>query len=435
MLKRSLLAGLVIVFAAAIGLAGCGQSNSGNNSASNPESTPSQPASSAPAESNKQEKVKITYSTWGSAEEKATEEAVIAEFEKLNPNIDVELILVDGSYEEKLQVMIAGNTTPDVVSIGGAHVGNFSGAFQPFAADEVAADKYLTDILLTGLQSDGEQFALPKRVNTKVIAYNKDLLAKANVEAPGDSFSIEQFQEKAIAVAALGGEGKDKIWGSDPLWFGQWLFQFGGQRVSDDYSESLINSSESKAAVQFIIDAANKYHYAPNPTEAQGQNMIDWFLSGQVGFKGDFGPFYLPLMKQITKFDWDIAPQPGHGGEMEIVGIAVSKTTKHAEAAKQFASFVSSSSEAQKIIGGGAALPVTKEGKEVFLNQFPDKNLNEFFAAMEYSKPQPRLKKGRQMGSLINKALADRTLIGATGQEDPSVVLDELKVEIDELLK
>jgi multiple sugar transport system substrate-binding protein len=429
MIRKSFILGLVALFTVAFGLAGCGSSNSSSNSGEKPESSPTK------APTKQEEKVKITYSTWGNAEEKATEEAVIAAFEKLHPNIDVELILVDGSYEEKLQIMIAGNTTPDVISIGGAHIGNFAGAFQPFASSEVLTDKYLSDVILAGLQSDGQQYALPKRVNTKVMAYNKGLLEQAKVAAPGESFTIEEFKEKAIAVAALGGEGNNKVWGSDPLWFGQWLFQFGGQRVSDDLTQSLINSQQAKDAAQFVIDAAHKYHFAPNPTEAQGQSMIDWFLSGQVGFKGDFGPFYIPLMKQLTKFDWDIAPQPGGSGEMEVVGIAVSKTTKFTEAAKQFATFYSSSKEAQEIIGTGASLPVTKEGKEVFLKQIPDKNLNVFFEAMENQKPSPRLKKGRQMGSMINKALSDRTQIGASGTEDPGKVLEELKLEIDELLK
>jgi len=385
------------------------------------------------ASSNDTRQVSIQYSTWGNAQEKAGEEAVVAAFMKAYPNIKVELIHVDGNYEQKLQTMIAGKTIPDVMSIGGAHIADFANAFQPIPDSDIDSSKYIAETLVDGLTYNGQQYALPKRVNTKVFAYNKDLLAKAGVALPGDNFSIEDFRNAAMAVANLGGEGQNKIFGSDPLWFGQWIYQFGGQIVSKDGKQALVNSPEAKKALQFVVDASTTYHFAPNSTEKQGQNMLGWFISGRVGFKADFGPFFLPQMKDVKNFDWDICVPAGKGGEMEIVGVGISKTTKELDAARKLVQFISASKNAQDIYATTGALPVINDSKEVFLNQFPDKNLEEFFNAMSYEVPQPRLKQTAKFADTLYRTLRNRTAVG-TGNEDPAKVLDDVVIELNKIL-
>lgn len=436
MFKKSSQLLMVMVLIAVMVLSACSSSSEGNNASTNAPTN----GGVAEAESGENEggavvKGKIQYSTWGNKEEKAMEEAVVKAFNEQYPDIEVELIHVDGSYEQKLQTMIAGGGAPDVISIGGGHILSFSNAFQELSMHTVNVDAYISRNLVDAFQLDGMQYALPKRVNTNVFAYNKELLAKAQVEPPSGEFTIEEFQEKAIKVAALGGEGQQKVFGSDPLWFGQWLYQFGGQFVTKDKKQATVNSDEAKKALQFVIDASRTHHFAPNTSETEGQNTMDWFLSGRVGFKAGFGPYLLPLMKQSTKFDWDVAIQPGKGGEMEIVGLAVSKESKNQEAATLFAQFVSNSDEAQKIIATGSNLPVTNAGKDVFLAQFPDKNLNAFFEAMEHQTPQVSLKQAARFNDTFYKAIYDRTALGASGSEDPSKVLDEVNEELTRLLQ
>ncbi len=375
------------------------------------------------------ETAKITYCSWGNAEEKATEEAIVAAFMAANPDVEVEYIHVDGNYEEKLQIMIAGGEAPDVISIGGAHIPSFSSAFAPVDIAAVDTGKYIAPTLYESLVYDGQQYAYPKRVNTKVYAFNKDLLTKAGVAFPGAAYSIDQFTADAMAVAALG----DDIYGSDPLWFGQWLYQFGGRMLEADGTVAF-NSEVGKQAAQYIIDAVDKNAFVPTATEREGQDVMQWFIGGRVGFKGDFGPYFLPMMAQVTGFDWDVCAAPGNGGEMEIVGVGISAKTKNADAAQRLAAYISNADEAQAIIGGTSALPVTEAGKTVFLAQYPTKNLTAFFDAMGTQEIPPMIKGANQVGGILYGELFGRTKLGASGEEDVALVLDEAAAEVIDML-
>jgi ABC-type glycerol-3-phosphate transport system substrate-binding protein len=69
---------------------------------------------------NSADKTKVTMSTWGSPEFWDLHEEGIAEFEKLNPQIDVELLRLpccDKQYWEAVMVRSAAGQMPDVFRI------------------------------------------------------------------------------------------------------------------------------------------------------------------------------------------------------------------------------------------------------------------------------------------------------------------------------
>lgn len=422
--------GAVVI--AVIMLAGCSTSNKSTDSNTSGTTEQADTGSETEEAETSGEKVKITYSAWGGAEEKATEEAIAKAFMEANPDIEVELIFPEGSYEQKLQILIAGGEAPDVISIGSAHIPNFSTAFKPLDEALGADANYISDSVKEALVYDGAQYALPKRANTKAFAYNIDLLEKAGVAIPTEDYSIEQFSEDAKKIAALG----DDIYGVVSLPFSQWLSQFGGKMMDDD-GQILFNSEEGVAAAQFIADAINVYKFAPSTAVIDGQDVMQWFVTGTAGFKGDLGPFNLPTLSEITTFDWDICAAPGQGGRIEIVGVAMSATTEYSEAAQKLIEFISTSKAAQEIIGSTTAMPVTEEGKVVFLNQYPEKNLQIFFDAIDYQEAPVQIKGSNLIGDIVNPALNDRTAVGIVGTEDIATVLDEAAEEaqaaIDEL--
>lgn len=374
--------------------------------------------------------ITIQYSYWGSADEAATEEAIIAAFMEQNPDIFVEPVYVESSYEDKLQLMIAGNTAPDVMAIGSEHVANFSGALAAIDVSTVDTSGYISDVPLNALNYNGTQYGLPKRANTKVIAYNKALFEQAEVACPdGDTYSIEQFIADATAIAGI----SDEIYGSNAPYYGQWIYQFGGRTI-DESGKVVFNSKEAVDAIQFCADAVNKYGFAPSREETEGQNVIEWFMGGLVGVYLDCGPFNLPYFTEITDFDWDFGPAPGNGGGMEVVGVSISAATEHPEEAARFAAFVSTSKEAQEIIGGTTAMPVTEDGKAVFLQQYPDKNLQAFFDAAEYESAPATIKGASLVNGILNSAIYDRTAVGTVADEDIQTVLDEAAIEAQAVL-
>lgn len=431
--------GLAIFMTAVMiaGLAACG-----NNAAQSSQPAAESVADTGAADSaDKEEKAKepaggdgkkvtIQYSYWGNANESATEEAIIAAFMEKYDYIEVEPVYIESKYEDKLQLMIAGNTTPDVMAIGSEHVANFSGALAPLDISGLDTSGYISEVPLQALNYKGNQYGLPKRANTKVIAYNKALFDQAEVAYPeGETYTIEQFKEDAIAIAGI----SDDIYGSNAPYYGQWIYQFGGRTI-DENGKVLFNSPEAIEAVQFCADAVRKYKFAPSKEETEGQNVIEWFMGGLVGVYLDCGPFNLPYFTEITDFEWDFAPAPGNGGSMEVVGVSVSATSEHPEEAQLLAEFISTSKEAQEIIGGTTAMPVTEDGKAVFLQQYPDKNLKAFFDASTYEKAPATIKGANQANAVLRSAVLDRTAVGTVADEDIKTVLDEAAVEAQAVL-
>lgn len=382
----------------------------------------------APAQSSG-DRVRIQYSYWGNADEAATEEAIIAAFMEKYTDIEVEPVYIESSYEDKLQLMIAGNTTPDVMAIGSEHIANFSGALAAIDMDDVDTSGYISETPLKALNYNGTQYGLPKRANTKVVAYNKELFDQAGAAWPGQTYSIEQFISDATAISESG-EG---IYGSNAPWYGQWIYQFGGRTI-DENGKVVFNSKEVVGAIQFCADAVHKYQFAPAPEETEGQNVIEWFMGGLVGVYLDCGPFNLPYFMEITDFEWDFGPAPGNGGGMEVVGVSVSATTEHPEEAALFAEFVSTSREAQEVIGSTTALPVTEDGKAVFLQQYPDKNLQAFFDAAAYETAPATIKGASLVNGVLNSAIYDRTAVGTVADEDIQTVLNEAAAEAQAVL-
>src|SRR5690606_12500190 len=67
-------------------------------------------ASCAPRESEA-----LRFSTWGSLDEIATLKPLLAEFERQNPDIRVELIHIPDAYPHKVRLMAASGKMPDVL--------------------------------------------------------------------------------------------------------------------------------------------------------------------------------------------------------------------------------------------------------------------------------------------------------------------------------
>jgi ABC-type glycerol-3-phosphate transport system substrate-binding protein len=119
---------------------------------------------------------------------------------------------------------------------------------------------------------------------------------------------------------------------------------------------------------------------------------------------------------------------------MELVGIAMSSTTRYPDAALRFIEFFSNSKEAQDIIASTTSLPVITESKAAFIAQFPDKNLQAFFDAMQDQDISPTFKGSRQIGGILFGHLLQRTPLGATGTENIGIVLDDAARDVQAAL-
>ena len=180
---------------------------------------------------------KLTIWVGWSARELGVFKQVVAEYDKNNPNVTVNVV---GSINDnKIVAAIRAGTAPDVVSsFNSYNVGTYCGSggwinLAPLmkqshinAAMFPPATRYYT-------QYNGVRCALPLLADTYGLYYNKDLFAKAGIKSPPKTMSELAADAKKLTVRSS--SGKISVAGFDPF-IGfyentpeRWITSFGGK--------------------------------------------------------------------------------------------------------------------------------------------------------------------------------------------------------------
>jgi multiple sugar transport system substrate-binding protein len=135
-----------------------------------------------------------TLTFWAMGREGEIVKALVPEFEHRHPGVRVKVQQVPWSAgHEKLLTAYAGDTLPDVFQLGSTWLPEFAALraivpIDPFldAAATVPRADYFPGILATS-EIDGRTWGLPWYVDTRVVFYNRETLARAGFDRFPDS--------------------------------------------------------------------------------------------------------------------------------------------------------------------------------------------------------------------------------------------------------
>lgn len=234
------------------------------------------------SDSGTSEKVNITYSMWGSAEEGANVQAVADKFNASQDKIQVEVVAIPWeNYMTKLNTMAAANQLPD------------TGMMQEQGVIAYSAEGMLSDI--STMFGEGEAKPLDSLAYTyqgKVVSYasanevlvlyyNKDMFDAAGVAYPPATLEGAWTWDEFVAAAkklTLDSNGKhpdeegfdtqnitqygcmveNLTWQLEP-----WTLSNGGGFYNEDGTEVIIDKPESIEAIQKVADLYLVDHVAP----------------------------------------------------------------------------------------------------------------------------------------------------------------------------
>ncbi len=314
---------------------------------------------------------------------------VVADFEKKNPDIHVEMdSVINDAYKEKIRVLISSNNVPDVfVSWSDSFAYNLvkSGKVKPLN-DMLAKDKAFADSFIQSQMKaftfDGKVYGLPQTIDGKVFVYNKDAFAKAGITAEPKNYNelIADLQKlKNAGYNPPLTEGLMDAWAISH-YLGTIFQRYLPAEVLDkDYNEATgeFTNPGYKVALERFQQLVN--FMGPNASSINHTDARNLFIAGKVPV------IYLQLAEFAyiqqgnPKFKWGYFNFPaftdGKGDPTTLTGapegFMLSNTSKNPEAAERFIKFLLSKENAAKFVKDVGA-PVAIKGAVNASNSYPE---------------------------------------------------------------
>ncbi|MBW7452582.1 ABC transporter substrate-binding protein [Paenibacillus sepulcri] len=326
-------------------LSGCGSSNNANS--------PSSENAAASSGSSNGEKVKLTMGSWRT-EDKAVYEKVFAEFNKQNPNIEIEFAPTKSTeYNTVLSTALQTGEGPDIIHLrpyaAGTSLGD-SGFIEPINGLP-GLDAFPADVLAASTGKDGSIYGVPMALNTVAIMYNKKIFTDNSIEVPttwDDLIKVSQtLKDKKVIPFGFG--GKDG-----------WILSitqgvmgpagYGG----NDFTSKLLKGEKKFTDPEYVQSLQLMKDLTPFfPDKFMGisyEDMRTLFVTEQAAMyiMGDFDVAVIQSMNPDLELGVFPVPPIAAGGKPTVStyvdgSYAVNAKSEHKEEAKKFLEFATSS--------------------------------------------------------------------------------------------
>lgn len=301
MKRRHLWTAAAAAVALAVSVTGCGSSgSSGSNSGG---------------------ATTINWSVWAASEEETSAWQHVADMvHEKDPTITVKLQTSSWpDYWTKLPTTLAGSSAPCLAGLQMARVQQLAQYFVPLDDKLTAAGITASDFdpsIMTALQSDGKQLAIPYDLGPFVVFYNKDAFTAAGLAMPQNGWTVAEFEAAAKALTADGKYGFAVTNQIDAM--NAWGPTIGGdQAATKDGKLNLTSAGQVKTLTWYAGLVSQQGVAAQLATDSSDGSQ---FLAGNAAMYVT-GPWDMINAKQQAKFAVGIVTLPaGDGGVVAPVG-------------------------------------------------------------------------------------------------------------------
>jgi len=394
-------------------------------------------------------KIKLTYWHFLGGQMGKRHETLVAEFNKANPDIEVESLYSGNAWtmRDKLLAAVAGKQPPDVSMIDQFWAAQLASTgaiikMQTLIDGPDGIDK--ADVNKTAWMTatvDGEIWTMPYAMSNIVLYYNKDMFKAVGLDPNKPPTTWGELVDYAKKLTRdVNGDGKVDEWGlSFPIQAGTgtvyyyitFLWQAGGELYNADYTKAVFNSPAGVEALQFWMDLVHKHGVVPLAPPAEG------FTVGRIAMELASSST-LETRQAKCKFPIGVAHIPAGKNKVTGVGgnnLAIFKNTSAKEAAAwKFVKWMTSAEMNLKWSTMTGYTPlrdsvVNSQGYKDYLKANPE--VATMAAQMAVARPRPNNETypevSRILGLAVEKALFSKA--------DPKKLLDEAAVESNEYIK
>ena len=298
---------------------------------------------------------RVTIRFWGMGREGEVVAELVQGFERENPGIRVRVQQIPWSAaHEKLLTAYVGEVTPDVAQLGNTWVPEFSvlGALAPLdsfvARSTIDSSQFFAGIWRTNVVGD-TLFGIPWYVDTRLIFYRTDILARAGYEAPPATWA--EWRTAMERIKARAGPGQYPIFLPTNEWPQPVVLglQAGSTLLDAEGRRGAFSEPAFRRAFEFYTGLFAD-SLAPSITSNQISNIYHEFAAGNFAMIIT-GPWYIGEFRRrlpdSVQDKWATAPMPGPTGTASGVSMAggsslvVFRGSEHPEAAWRLVEYLS----------------------------------------------------------------------------------------------
>jgi multiple sugar transport system substrate-binding protein len=310
-------------------------------------------------------------------------------------------------YRTRLATEFAAGTPPDVTLMNYRRYANFAarGVLEPLGdyldRSTLISREDFYPITLDAFTWQGALLCVPQNISSLVVYYNRDLFKQAGVPYPEEGWHWEEFLAAALALT-LDADGDGRIdqygLGVEPSLFrlSPFIWQNDAPIVNhpDFPSRLTMTRPPSLAAFQWFVDLRLVHGVVPDRIEEAALDSDSRFIAGSTAM-------YLnsrrgtPTYREITAFEWDVAPLPQGKVRADILhsdAYCMSKKTANKNAAWKFIEFANSNEGQSIIVRSGRTVPslIKVAESDTFLESgIPPQSSRVFLETIPYLKLVP----------------------------------------------
>ncbi len=333
---------------------------------------------------NRSSKGSLVFMIWDSGQKSGMEEIADAYMEK-NPDVTIE-VQASGwdEYWTKIEAAAKSNSLPDIFWMHSNQMYTYADAgILSDCMDIVDESQYSTISVENAKGSDGKIYGVPKDKDTIALLYNKELFDTADVDYPDAEWTWTDITEASQKIYDTTGKYGYMPYSHDQIGYWNFVYQNGGQILSDEGTEAMYTEHATSEAIQYYI-SLQENDWSPTQQQFANTGAAEMFFSGQgaMYYAGNWDLANLCATYPEMNGKWDVAvlpkcPDPESGDGKAVISNSVSYVTAkegaNHEIAMDFLDFLGSE-EGQRIQGeSGVAIPAYNGLEDTWVQTFANK--------------------------------------------------------------
>ena len=333
-------------------------------------------------------KTELTFQIWDTAQRDGMQ-ALIDAYVAEHPDVEIKLQVTSwDEYWTKMDAAAESNQLPDIFWMHTNEILKYTkyGMLEDVTNlyDDVDPNYYtehFSEIALNNAKgADGRIYGVPKDKDTVCLVYNKEMFDAAGVSYPDESWTWDTLVEASQQIYDATGKYGYMAYADDQLGYWNFVYQAGGQILTDDKSKGDFLNPGTKKGIEFYVGLQD-YEWCPDQNYFAQTNPGTAFFSeqGAMYFEGNWNLLSQLQNNPEMEGKWDVAvlpkcpdPVEGDGRATNSNGLCYVTGAKgrNKAAALAFIKFLGTE-EGQRIQGeSGVAIPAYEGLENTWMQVF-----------------------------------------------------------------